>query len=460
MPRETCTPGTEEALRWRRLYEEVRYRLDALVSLARKYGSSTSPEDLYREFLLTVLSQLLAQGAAYFTYEDSKGALIPTMAYGSPGLEDLETLRLPPEQIREWMDHPRPKLLDSAEHKDLVPWEGCRIAAPVVSGRRLLGVLFVGPRVNEKPYEKADLALLHILCEASSVAFNHAMLVRNTLASMEEVQRLQEMRAEMIDRVVHELRTPTTVIKAALSAIRVAPGYEDVLTWITESFGRLERLVHSLVTLVQETPPESSPPGGSIDPVAAIQRCVAEAIEEARARDIRFHLDLPSTPVPKVAMEEERIVEVLRAVLDNAVRFNRPGGLVEVVLEPRLRSPRPKEDGVRLLGWDESARQTIDRYRRMVESGTHREASDEASRRRYLVLRIRDEGVGIPPEEIERLAEPFQVASNSPDRGVRGQGLGLSVAQKLLARTGGAIYLRSRPGRGTRVTLFLPVAQD
>jgi len=75
----------------------------------------------------------------------------------------------------------------------------------------------------------------------------------------------------------------------------------------------------------------------------------------------------------------------------------------------------------------------------------------------YWVLKITDTGIGIPQDELDRISEPFRQASNSPDQGIKGKGLGLSVAEKLLAECGGRLYCRSIEGSGTTFTVFIPL---
>ena len=73
----------------------------------------------------------------------------------------------------------------------------------------------------------------------------------------------------------------------------------------------------------------------------------------------------------------------------------------------------------------------------------------------FLVVRVRDDGIGIPRDEITAIAEPFRRASNSPLANVKGLGIGLSVALKIIAGHGGRLFCRSVEGEGTEFSIWL-----
>ena len=73
-----------------------------------------------------------------------------------------------------------------------------------------------------------------------------------------------------------------------------------------------------------------------------------------------------------------------------------------------------------------------------------------------LVISIRDTGIGIPPEQIDKVLEPFEQVGDHLTRGVEGTGLGLPIAKALIELHGGELFLSSEPGVGTTAMLRLP----
>jgi signal transduction histidine kinase len=125
----------------------------------------------------------------------------------------------------------------------------------------------------------------------------------------------------------------------------------------------------------------------------------------------------------------------------------------------------PGRDGKRLPEWVEATQDRIREFAAISESleravgGGARPAHAPASGdppRSHVVIRIADEGIGIPGDEIALIAEPFRQASNCPNRGIKGKGLGLAIARRSAELNGGFICCKSTLGSGTTMSLFLP----
>ena len=125
----------------------------------------------------------------------------------------------------------------------------------------------------------------------------------------------------------------------------------------------------------------------------------------------RLELRLPSRAVWAVG-EEEGLARAIGELLDNAVKFSPDGGRIEVELQ--------------------------------IEGGTAR-------------ILVRDEGVGIPAEALERVGEPFYQVDGGTTRRFGGMGIGLAVARAVAEAHGGRLYLRPRSPRGTEAVLELPM---
>ncbi|MGQ9681580.1 MAG: sensor histidine kinase [Anaerolineae bacterium] len=131
-----------------------------------------------------------------------------------------------------------------------------------------------------------------------------------------------------------------------------------------------------------------------------------------RARGHRFLVDLPSD-LPIVEGDPNRIAQVLRNLLDNAIKYSHDGGLIVVRAEP---------------------------------------TDDE------IIISVSDQGIGIAPEHLNRLFEKFFRIRSGLGRHVVGSGLGLPISRTIIERHGGRIWAESRLGQGSTFYFTLPLA--
>ena len=232
-----------------------------------------------------------------------------------------------------------------------------------------------------------------------------------------ELKRLERVRREFVANVSHELRTPLTAIKGYAETLRDG-GLRDSETAaefvrvIHRHAERLRALIEDLLDLAAVEQGEAR-----IDLAPVALRDVAtqaEAVARPAAAGKRhtLTLDVPGD-LPRVLADRDRLGQVLINLLDNAVKFTPEGGRIEV-------SARPSSGRV--------------------------------------VLSVKDNGVGIPPEDIGRIFERFYRVGRSRDRREGGTGLGLAIAKHLTQAMGGTIEVESRPGSGTTFRVSLPAA--
>ncbi len=226
-----------------------------------------------------------------------------------------------------------------------------------------------------------------------------------------------EERRRFLQRLDHELKNPLTAIRAGLANVP-EPGLANGSTTITQQEAlasveaqvmRLSRLTSDLRKLAElETRPLEPAP---VDVAQLLEEVVALAQEQPEAEARRLTLMLPQAPwpVPDVMGDWDLLFLATYNLLDNALKFTRPGDAVEV---------RAFEDG------------------------------------NFVAIEVADTGPGIPEEELPRVWEELYRGQSA--RGVPGSGLGLTLARASVEGHGGQITLRSRVGQGTVVTMRLP----
>lgn len=244
--------------------------------------------------------------------------------------------------------------------------------------------------------------------------------LEETLAELERLElRLSQVevsRHRFVSASAHELKTPITVIQSYLEIVLDDLG-EDLgdeqrsfLSIAHENVLRLRRLVTDLVDLAAMDSGRIQLEIGRVDVGPLLERVGAELSPLARRADIDLAVEVGSPP-PVVRGAAERIEQILRNLVDNALKFTAPGGLVT------LRA--------RALG------DTV-------------------------VLDVADTGQGIAADRLDTLFDEFVQAGPSLDPRRRGAGLGLSIARRVALALGGRITVASREGEGSTFSVWLP----
>jgi PAS domain S-box-containing protein len=232
-----------------------------------------------------------------------------------------------------------------------------------------------------------------------------------TAAKLEEQQQ-----ATFVSVISHELKTPVAIIKGYASTLRRPDAEWDRATLmeglqiIEEEADRLDTLIGNLLEVSRLQAGGLRLQLGPVD-LPALAARVVQGIAATASEQYEFQLRFaPSFPL--VYADEERTRTVLINLVANAVKYSPDGGII------------------RVGGWVE---------------GDH------------AVVYVSDQGIGIAPEEQERIFERFYRVDNTLGRQTQGVGLGLYLARALVQAHGSALWVESQPGRGSRFFFTLPL---
>ena len=231
---------------------------------------------------------------------------------------------------------------------------------------------------------------------------------------------VERTRADFVANASHELRTPLASLIGFIETLR-GPAADDpaaqqrFLEIMAEQSDRMRRLIDDLLGLSRIEVSEHQAPAGRAD-VAAVARSEAEALAPIlSARKAHLALDLPAQAIAEPA-DADQIGQVVRNLLDNAIRYGRQGGEVRLAV-----SQAPGRDG-----------------------------------RHGVLLAVTDDGPGIAREHIPRLTERFYRVDKARSRGAGGTGLGLAIVKHIVNRHRGTLAIDSEEGSGTTFRVWLP----
>ena len=245
------------------------------------------------------------------------------------------------------------------------------------------------------------------------------------------------MKSEFLNHVSHEFRTPLTILKTALELVDMDP---EILEMQQSALARLERLVNSVLLLN-----EINSHGVQLERVLVnsqdwVDQYVRPLVDPEG--NFTLHADLPECTLE---FDIFKINNALEHLIENASKFGNGRGEISLYLSTRkavvagMEAPEPSTD--------------------TLDTGLLRSAQPGSpdSRDTVLVIEVRDEGIGIPAHELQAIFQPFTQAANSPTRGVKGAGLGLAMAKRIVDAHGGELFCRSAIEQGTVFYVAIPV---
>jgi signal transduction histidine kinase len=468
-PTNTENPASAEY--WKARFEKQRFLINSMTSLLNRYGSSIELDHLYSAFLLTLMGQLVVSDACYYAHFPEVEALTPALAYGRLTRDNLPpvtvgsglTDQLQKDPMPALVENLPPNLAAATEMKFLAGYY--RLFAPLFLKGKLVGALLLGDKISKQPFTSKDLEVLSALCAVSATTFNNAILYENAKHSAREIQRLYDVRNEVINRITHEFRTPLTILKAGVELLAKDENYKDLANMFVDSEARLEDLINSLLSLSQATSRDDETEHLT-DPLSVLHDTVGRYGDAAREKKIQFRFIQSEGSVrPILHISDVDFRAILDALIANALKFSPAGSSITLEVERSAAGPNPHRDGLQLPDWREQTEDLIREYEDMTPGDSvvrrtqrTKEKPTQIEADEFLVVRISDNGIGIPEGELLSVTEPFRQASNSPDIGVKGTGLGLALVHKIVARHGGYLCCKSAEDRGAKFSVFLPIA--
>jgi signal transduction histidine kinase len=284
---------------------------------------------------------------------------------------------------------------------------GAVVAAPLILADEVMGVLLVAEGHTGKRFDRTDLNLLELLAPQAAVAIGNSRLFT-------DLKQADEQKTQMLHMTSHQLKNPLFVATSSAElllddASTLNPNQLKDVNKIWQALERMERIVHTILNL------ESVQTGAvNFEEVALpplLRSVVAEYEEQATERGIT--LGVQANPdLPSVWANQHYLRQAISNLVENALKFTLSNGQVLVQADP--------------------AEET-------------------------LIIRVRDTGIGIPPDALSRVFERFFRARQPGTDHISGTGLGLSLVKAVIDAHQGRIWVESEAGKGTLFTIALPI---
>jgi len=395
--------------------------LDATNRAARALGSSLDQNQAFAAFIRELRGLISFERTAIVLLEDGRLRVFAAAGEGVDSVFPPGTVApVEGSVVEDLVDGGRTIYRDDmsepmyAEEADFVALGlRSRVVAPILSGAATIGAISV---VRREPgaFSDGEIELLGLLGRLVGSALQNIRAYEAERTTVEELRRLSALRADFVSLVSHELRSPMASVIGSARTLEqrwreLSPEQrESFLALIAHETSRLAELIGDVLDTSRIESGTFSYSFEDVD-LARLVRDSAAAAEHGQ--DEVTVEAVVREPLPVVRGDRDRLRQVLVNLIDNAVKYSPPGDRVSV------------------------------------------EAEQSDSR---VVIEVRDRGPGISPEHQRLIFEKFGRA-NVAAHAKPGTGLGLFIARSIAEAHGGALEVRSAPGRGATFRLSLPL---
>ena len=289
------------------------------------------------------------------------------------------------------------------------------LIVPLIAGQEMLGMLLVVPDAASQETSLLDEdseRLLGTLANQSAIAIKNAQLFEATQKAYEELRRLDELKTQFINIAAHELRTPLGAMMGYASFVekRAPRKLHRPMRFLVASTLRMRTMVDAMLTIQRLDAGTAFLRLISVDVRDTINKVVTDFQPMAELEGHTIEVILPAE-LPLIQADPDKIGLVLSNLLSNAIKFTPEKGHIEVAAQDRGDA---------------------------------------------ILVSVRDNGVGIAPEDQTRIFERFYQARPEHLAGHGGMGIGLTIVKHLVELHGGRVWVESEVGKGSTFFFTLP----
>jgi signal transduction histidine kinase len=418
---------TEDALERVLFKKNYDYR-DTLLRSSRDMISLVELDSLSERLVRTVSDSMRIGKASLYVVDDVKGGFVCKASIGLDGgggatsfsKDDVLVQRfgrslqtLVREELAVGYNHGTAEPLLAARLLELE----AEISLPLTAKGRLVGILNLGHKEENDLYSKEDIELLFTLANQAAIAIENARLYQNLKQSQDTLRRADRLSSLglLTAGLAHEIRNPLVAIRTFTQLL--PERYEDAE--FREGFQSLalkevDRICGLITDLLSFARP--SKPNVALEDINAVIDGIVRILEtQAKEKNVEIVREF-SVNLPKVWIDREQMKQVFMNLIFNGIQAINDGGII--IISTRLYNKNAEE-----------------------EPGG------------FLQVEIRDNGIGIPEENLQHIFDPFFTSKDE------GSGLGLSISHQIVQEHGGYVTVESKPRSGTSFFVHVPVGK-
>ncbi len=403
-------------------------QLEALREVGEAVGSSLDLDEVLDRIVSNAVRLTGTDGGSIMEYDESSDSFHVRAAFGSSPdlLKQLRAITIHRETTlvgRTALEHKPLEVPDLAKaqldpHLDILFRDGWRsvLAVPVLRGEKMVGVLVIRRR-STGTFPPDMTELLQTFATQSALAIVNARLFRELETKTTELEVAGRHKSEFLASMSHELRTPLNAVIGFSEVLldrlfgEINERQAEYLRDIWNSGRHLLELLNDILDLSKVEAGQMSLEPSTFVVGSALDYALAMVRERATLHAITLTVQV-ADDVGVVEADELRFKQVVLNLLSNAVKFTPDGGSV-----------------------------SVSAYRKGAE----------------LNVTVTDTGIGVPPEDQERIFESFQQGRRGASK-EEGTGLGLTLTRRIIGLFGGRMWLESTPGEGSTFGFAIPGA--
>ena len=317
-------------------------------------------------------------------------------------------------------EHRKEELLNL--HKELDKL-GYALAVPITVKRVVIGILFLGEKISKDIFSSQDIQLLEIVGKHAGPIIESARLFEQTQQLNKELLTANQAKSHFITIVSHQFRTPLSAIrmnaellednlkKRFLSAVDETESVQIIQERAIFMVNMLENVFDGMAIDAHKVSVDKKP-AVIWEIFDNVKKEISREIEKKR---INFILDKSPELLQEIDIDIPKITKVVKILLENAAFYNKEGGIIEVKM--------------------------------------NKVTNEE---KRFIQCSVKDEGIGVPPEDTNKIFEKFYRSPNAMNLVPNGTGLGLFIAKNFVELHGGKLWVASQPGQGSTFYFTLP----
>jgi signal transduction histidine kinase len=379
-----------------------------LLDISRDLASTLDLDILLRKIMRVAVNLSNAESALVFLFDETKGGIVLQFSSNIQNSRTILGSDISSDSVAGQVAAQGKPMIVTEINQDQRPIVTADpllpatvrslIAVPLVAKDKVQGVLQV---VNKKQglFNDSDVDVLTVLAAQAAIAVENSRLYQQ---------------ADLINELVHELRTPLASILTITYLLKRSDLTDEQRLQFTESIAnevtRLNNLASSYLEYSRLETGRLTFTASLIDLAAVLQECSRILQPKAREAGIQLTLSLPDRPLTFEG-DENKIKQVVINLLNNAIKYNSPGGHVNID------------------AWGDG---------------------------QIVGFSVQDDGIGIPEEDLPHVFEKFYRAAQIQEA-YPGTGLGLSICSRIVEIHGGTIRVQSQVKAGSTFTIELPV---